>query len=56
MFESVDDDVVSYERKKQKVGMLVISLIKEAWNLILPSTIHVESNLLMAVRAIFVNV
>ena len=35
MFSSVVTDVVSYGRKQQKVEVLIIRLIKEAWELLL---------------------
>jgi hypothetical protein len=38
MFSSVVDDVVSYGRKQQKVGMFIIKMIKEAWKLLLSSS------------------
>jgi len=45
MFASIVDDVVAYGRKQDKAEVLIIILIKEAWELLLSSANQVASNL-----------
>jgi hypothetical protein len=44
MFASVATDVVAYGRKQHKDEVLIIRLIKEAWELLLSSANQVASN------------